>query len=413
MRERRGRCRLRVWMLTLVLALMLAMGAHAAESPPEEPWFGPWHRWGWTADYGKEGLFVRSDDGRFLFHPEFRFQTRFSYPFDEDSRTVDQLENPPGAQFQLRRSRFKVKGHLFTKWLKYNVENQLKDPKLLTADVNIAPFEEIRFQIGQWKPEYNRERRDSSGRQQFVERSIINYLITIDRQPGLMFHGRLFPRKRYDLSWWTGVFTGTGRGDLENDGGRPMSMLRLQWNVFGEVLPFSQCDLEWRETPAAGLAVAYAHNRSRYTRWSGDGGGELDGFEPGEVDQYELNQAMMDFAIHWHGWSLQTEGHWKRIDDRVNHEITDMWAGYLETGFFPGAVWHWFPKALECGLRGAALDPDVHEGDDDRQEISIVTNWFFNGHRNKITVDGSWLRVDDSQGAGTGLRVRAQWDISF
>ena len=36
---------------------------------------------------------------------------------------------------------------------------------------------------------FNRERVDSSGRQQFVERSIINRTFTIDRQVGISFEG--------------------------------------------------------------------------------------------------------------------------------------------------------------------------------------------------------------------------------
>ena len=40
--------------------------------------------------------------------------------------------------------------------------------------INVQPWEEFGFRVGQWKVNYNREWVDSSGRQQFVERSIVN-----------------------------------------------------------------------------------------------------------------------------------------------------------------------------------------------------------------------------------------------
>ena len=53
--------------------------------------------------------------------------------------------------------------------------------------------------------------------------------------------------------------------------------------------------------------------------------------------------------------------------------------------------------------------------DNDRQEFTLGANWFFNGHNNKLTLDYSYLTLDDGA-AGldeSGSRVRLQWDISF
>ena len=63
--------------------------------------------------------------------------------------------------------------------------------RLLTADVTIARFEGLQFKFGQWKANYSRERVDSSGKQQFAERSIVNRVFTLDRQKGAMVTGRL------------------------------------------------------------------------------------------------------------------------------------------------------------------------------------------------------------------------------
>lgn len=84
-----------------------------------------------------------------------------------------------------------------------------------------------------------------------------------------------------------------------------------------------------------------------------------------------------------------------------------------QVGFFPHEIWKPVPSPLEVAVRVAALEPDTDASDDRRQEVSAAANWFFNGHRNKLTLDGSWLRVDDPVGARSGWRARLQWEISL
>lgn len=192
-----------------------------------------------------------------------------------------------------------------------------------------------------------------------------------------------------------------------------MWMARAQWNPLGRVLPFSQSDIERRAKPAASIALAFASNRSRFTRFSSSGGGALAGLPIGEVDQYDVRQAMLETALHWRGFSWQQELHWKHVEDRNSGDVTRLLGGYAQAGFFFHESWDAFPRPLELALRVAFVDPDTTRSDDSRQEVSVAANWFFNGHRNKITLDGSWLRLDDPTGAADDLRVRLQWDVSF
>jgi hypothetical protein len=50
-----------------------------------------------------------------------------------------------------------------------------------------------------------------------------------------------------------------------------------------------------------------------------------------------------------------------------------------------------------------------------RNEYTVAANWFFWGHNNKITVDYSYLTLDDDVLARnvSDHRSRVQWDISF
>jgi phosphate-selective porin len=91
--------------------------------------------------------------------------------------------------------------------------------------------------MGQWKVDLNRERVDSSGRQQFVERSIVNRIFTMDRQVGVQLRGRLFEGTMADMRYYAGVFNGEGRG-VKNNSTDHLYMGRLQWNFLGRDLPW-------------------------------------------------------------------------------------------------------------------------------------------------------------------------------
>jgi len=43
----------------------------------------------------------------------------------------------------------------------------------------------------------------------------------------------------------------------------------------------------------------------------------------------------------------------------------------------------------------------------------VALNWFFNGHRNKLTFDASYLSADDNNAREDDTRYRIQWDLSI
>jgi phosphate-selective porin OprO/OprP len=48
------------------------------------------------------------------------------------------------------------------------------------------------------------------------------------------------------------------------------------------------------------------------------------------------------------------------------------------------------------------------------EELSFAANWFFNGHRSKLTADVSLIDIDDPvTGSENDWRFRLQWDVSL
>ncbi len=283
---------------------------------------------------------------------------------------------------------------------------------MLYLRANWKPSPGFKLRVGQWKAEFNRERIDSSGKQQFVERSIVNYWFTVDRQNGVMASGRLAAGKPADASWWLGVLNGNGL-NTSGDGSKPMWLARYQWNFSGEVLPFSQSALKRYSDARGSLAFAVVTNASRYTRFSSGGGGQLPGFQEGVDNQYRTEQFLQEFAWQKGAWSIQQEFHYKKITDRINGGSVNLRGAYLNTGWFPSAHFEKWPTQLELAARVALVEPyplaDLHHN----KEFTLAMNWFFNGHRNKLTSDVSRLKIDDPQGEATDWRFRLQWDISL
>ena len=372
--------------------------------------------------YSKFGLQVGTKgEGRFSSKVNIRSQIRFSSPIRSAPRKPSDFTRADENDLRFRRARFKMEGHAFKPWIAYKFEHGLVENRVLDARMTIKKGDWLQFRFGQWKADYSRERMDSSGKQQFADRSIVNRAFTLDRQKGATILGRLMKDTLGDSRYYIGVFAGNGRGfqpktgpSLNHDDGAPMLMARYQWNFLGRDVGHSQSDLEYHKKPAAALAVGTASNRSRYTRFSSSGGGQLDGFQAGQPGQYSLRQFMEEATMKYRGLSLQHELHWKRIKDNVNINTTCMRGSYVQAGYFFHYLFPRIPKQLEIGARWGIVDPNRARGNDLQKEAALVVNWFFYGHGNKLTFDTS--RYSLGQASGPDLndtQMRLQWDVSF
>ncbi len=393
--------------------------------------------------WGKKGFTLESGDGLFKTAIQWRFQGRFSYPERGDADSFGDFNDNEESTFELRRVRMKVGGHGYQPWIKYYFEVDWQptrsagtsgsDTRLIDWRIMLEKYKWLQLRIGQWKINYNRERVDSSGKQQFVERSIVNSVFTIDRQVGAMVYGHLAPGTLADSRYYAGVWTGSGRGEA-NDDDNMMWMGRLQWNFLGRDLKWTQSDLKYHKQPAASVAFAAYTTIGKCTRWSSSGCGSLGtttslgaGFtsDGSAVDgQFRVEGMMEEFALKWRGLSIQHEYHWKQVKDSgraatttstgTPQSKTNLMGSYSQIGYFPHYLIPIVPKPLEVAFRYAFVDPNVSIKNDKLQEYTGAVNWFFAGHRNKLTLDASHLKLDRPVGSNQHeQRVRLQWDVSF
>lgn len=384
------------------------------------------------ASYGDKGFRLETRDGLYQTNLQWRAQLRYFYAPAEEPRQISAFESDDESTFEARRLRMKIGGHGYRPWIKYYFEVDLEasrdtgddseasGARVLDWRIDLAKYEWATVRLGQWKIDLNRERVDSSGKQQFVERSIVNRVFTIDRQVGVQLRGHLFKETLADMWYWVGVFTGEGRGVVNDDNGM-MYMGRLQWNFLGRDLEWSQSDVEYHELPTGSLAFGGATHDGRCTRWSSTGCGSLDGFErPGDAidGQFDVDQMVEEFAFKWRGFSAQHEFHWKNVTDSVADTESDLFGVYAQVGYFFHGLVPAVPAPLELAFRYAYVEePNVSDRslDNERQEYTVGANWFFSGHNNKVTFDYSYLTLDDDylEQHASADRVRLQWDVSF
>lgn len=364
--------------------------------------------------YGNKGFELQTKDNKFLFQLQSRFQFRFATPGDADPVTYDDYLKGNHTQFKINRARLKVGGHAFEPWLNYYWEYELSQSNLLDFRLMIERYKWLSFKVGQWKVEFTRERFTSSGEQQMMDRSLINRSFTLDRQQGAEVYGEA-GKGLGNFSYWAAVLTGTGRGSSTNDDGHLMYFGRLQWNFLGEPVEFEGGDLGHHEKPLASLALAAVTNQSPYTRFSQSGGGSLTGFNSDTAGRYRVNQWNLESAVVYKGFSWQSEWHHKYIFDTLHgNALTEMEGYYGQAGYFFHGLIESFPRQLEIAAREAVYRPDVTARNNLQRETSLACNWFFKGHKNKLTAEVNYLSLQDNTVPMVGgFRFRIQWDISL
>ena len=378
------------------------------------------------------GFRFETSDGNWQTNLQWRAQMRATSPYRSDPRQISSFSADNQSNFEARRLRMKIGGHGLQPWLKYYFEVDLQpsrdvddsssssNARVIDYRIDIAKWSWGGIRIGQWKVDLNRERVDSSGRQQFVERSIANRVFTVDRQLGVQLRGRLFKDTAADMRYYAGVFNGEGRS-VNNADNNLLYMARLQWNFMGRDLSWRQTDVEYTDQPTGSLAVAGFTNTGGCTRWSSSGCGNLDGFDRPAVatsEQFDIEQVVQEFAFKYRGFSAQQEFHRKVIKDSSDGSRHELTGGYAQAGYFFHNLIPSVPAPLELAMRYAYVEePNATDRlfENTRRELTFGANWFFNGHNSKITLDFSRLSIDDGLLAvdDSDNRIRLQWDVQF
>lgn len=339
--------------------------------------------------YG-EGVSLQSRDSLFVMNIRFRMQNRVGLTTHSgENLHIDEVEA------RIRRLRLRFNGHIYNPRLTYVIQLSFSRGDLGIIEDNVPNIirdamvtyrfnDHLALGIGQTKLPGNRQRVNSSGDLQLVDRSIVNAVFNIDRDFGVQAYYRNHFGKFYYVLRGA-ISSGEGRNSLKSDEG-------LAYTGRVELLPFGRFtnggdyfegDLEREEKPKLSTGFSYSFNQNAI-RASGQLGNYL--FEPRNLSTY-----MIDFLFKYSGIAYSMELLRRNTPDPVTHdELNFDNVRYIYTGHGENfQLSYIFPSNYEIIGRYSRVIPDekIREFEHQTNEYTVGVTKYIKGHRVKLQSD--------------------------
>jgi phosphate-selective porin OprO and OprP len=376
--------------------------APAPAPPPPQGWWDKFET-GW-----KKGLYFKSKDEKFSMKFRIRMQNQFQF------NTNDVANKDSDFTFRVRRFKLSWDGNAFTKNLRYEVAVNLASLSPIQdmieyVYVDYRFFDPLQVRVGQFKVPYNRQQITSSGRQEFVDRSLasddfrfaaidnsttvtctipggatvtgsglgcgggavattnqVNTSRRFQFDPGIMIHGDPWGKK---MEYYIAVTNGSGPTRLSVGNGL-LYTGRVVWNVLGQY-GYSESDVDYSEHPAFFVGASMGYNDQDFTN-------------------NKFIQAGGETGFKYKGFSMQGEYFFR--NNRINSITglsgvtlgnTDDHAYYAQAGYFV------IPKHFEIAAR--ASQEFLAGANNDKSEFMGALNYYIFGHDLKLQADYALL----------------------
>ncbi len=264
------------------------------------------------------------------------------------------------------------------------------------AMIFYKPGKKWQFGFGQTKLPGNRQRINSSGDLQFVDRSLVNATFNIDRDFGL--------QAAYTERWFLDFYT-VLRGALSSGDGRNVLSTNKGLAYTGriEVLPLGQFqkfgdyfegDLLREPRPKIAMGFTYSYN-AQTLRTGGQTGLPL--FEPRNMRTWAG-----DFLLKYKGWALSSEWMYRKSENPLTiNNLGEMRYVYVGFGHNHQLSYLW-PNQYELAIRYTQMAPSlpIQEFEPGIQEFTLGASKYLRGHRLKIQTDLSYTRLQPALTTG-------------
>jgi phosphate-selective porin OprO and OprP len=358
----------------LGLALVTA-AAHAQDAKPASDW--------------TKKLTFSSPDGRFTLSLGNRVQARYEHQ-DFDLASVADIE-----RFRARRVKTAMEGSAFGN-VKYKIQaNWVGTPILEDAYFQYSGNPWAQVWVGRGKAFFGRQELTSSGKQQFVDRSLFSGRFHPGRDTGVALVGEA-PSKV--LEYQIGLYNGSGIATNSNDNDDFMTTARVVWHPMG-MIALEESSIDYPSRPKIAIGVALLQNETL----AGAGASAT------VVDDSRL---AAEFAFKYMGINALAE---YVIEDR-ERTVGSGAATQVDTNGLLVQLGYLFPsQKFEVAGRWALVSPDTAV-DNDQTETGVAFSWYISKHDYKLQAD--YRTVEDlSQPTTSGNRefdeARLQLQIAF
>jgi hypothetical protein len=335
----------------------------------------------------KNGLVFKTADEDFKLHMSSRVQVRFT---QEEPEVGDST-----GSFRVRRFKLKLDGHAYRYW-KYKLQVNFasgsvegdNDALLEDAYLQYTKNSWVQPFMGQGKAWFSRQALNSSGKLQFVDRSIVtsggNAEIARQIGAGIVGHDK---KKRFEYN--LGVYNGDGTNSINQKKNQNDAFLvvgRAVWTPFGAYKP-EESALDRPESSKLALGIK-GRTDTITEEFDPDDGGPID---PGPVD-LDVSAAGFEFAYKIHGFA--TVGEWFRVNadepivdgmGMVTTAERELDAWYLQASYL-------FRNNVEVAGRYAEIDPETPNSM--LTEAGVAISYYIVKHSYKFQADFRDLTSD-------------------
>lgn len=318
-------------------------------------------------------------------------------------------------RFRVRRSRINVTGD-YAEMFEFKLEGEFQ----LTAASNFVrtsfagtdlfinwhTYPQINVKFGQFKAPFGREQLTSDSKLHSIEPSLVTTALAPDRQIGVMAWGQpfasLWPDHADVVTYYAGVFNGTGRNVSTNDNSEFMYVGRV------ELMPLKTRLLEQEFSVsfgASGLTSRDEGGQSLSGSFFVNPDGSLSSFSlptAGGREAYGFDAALTIGRFELIGEYLN-----ERIYSREVAGFDPTWRNLRPRGYYVQASYFLIPEKLQLVGKWESLDPDQLP-DDDIRTLTGGLNYYIRGDDLKILANylHTWSRFRNvNEGFG-----RAEFD---
>lgn len=317
---------------------------------------------GMTAGYDR-GFYLASADGNYRLNITGRHQFRYVYNFQSDPVEFDGDRHRNG--FENRRTRLAFSGHVINPNWTYQIQGDFSRSgggfTLLDANLAYRFDNGMRIRVGQFRQPFMREDNISSGRQQAIERSLVNARFSQGRTQGIELSGSITDNinfsttfsegfRRLNTPWQaeTTEYAFTGKLDF---------LVAGNWRQFRDFSSWAS------EEFGVLLGVAAHYERGEY------------GTATASMERFT---ATADAMVQFGGANLFGAVVMNHLDMEGAGNMT-QWGVVVQGGFF------FVPDKWEAFARYEWGDLDT--GAEDLSVVTAGVNYYFAGHNLKWQTD--------------------------
>ncbi len=361
-----------------------------------------------------KGFTFTSPDEKFKLTIGGRLQSRYTFTDADDHVAGSNDSN----KWEVRRMKLWMNGYAYTKNLTYLLQvdfaNSGKAQMLEHAYMNYRFMDEVQLLTGQTKVPFGRQWLNSSGSQQFVDRSTASDMFRPGYDAGVKLHGDIMKGlATYELGYYGGAGQSTFRTSNDN-----AYAARVTYNPFGK-MAYSEGDLDQSAKPLLSMGGNYYRNTLQKTTatsfepnsvtlagtsgWLGKG---ISTFTTGE--KIDINNYGVDAAFKWLGASAQAEYLLGQADGHVSDRTLRAHGYYIQAGYCI------IPKTVEVAFRYSFVDPNRDAARDQQVDTQGAVSWYINKHNLKLQGDVTNIhKQNGTKPTSDDMQYRLQAQIIF